>query len=107
MATRRSRPRVPRCSERRSRRAHPTCSRRRSKIACTSRTALPAAPLLAAVREDPPASALGSTLSGSGPTVIVWARAESARACAQELEGRFPDVSVLTLSVSREGAHAL
>jgi len=65
------------------------------------------APLLAAVREDPPASALGSTLSGSGPTVIVWARPNSARACAQELEARFPDVSVLTLSVSREGAHPL
>ncbi len=65
------------------------------------------APLLEAVREQPPANALGSTLSGSGPTVIVWARAESARACAQELEARFPDVSILTLSVSPEGAHAL
>ncbi len=65
------------------------------------------APLLEAVREQPPASALGSTLSGSGPTVIVWARPESARACAQELEARFPEISVLTLSVSREGAHAL
>jgi homoserine kinase len=66
-----------------------------------------AAPLLAVVRDDPPATALGSTLSGSGPAVIVWARAESARACAKELERRFPDVSVLTLSVSRDGAHAL
>ena len=65
------------------------------------------APLLAAVRDDPPAAALGATLSGSGPTVIVWARPDSARACAQELEARFPDVSVLTLSVSPEGAHAL
>jgi homoserine kinase len=65
------------------------------------------APLLAAVRDDPPASALGATLSGSGPTVIVWVRAESARACAAELEARFTDVSVLTLSVSPEGAHAL
>ena len=65
------------------------------------------APLLAVVREDLPTSALGATLSGSGPTVIVWARAESAQTCANELEARFPDVSVLTLSVSREGAHAL
>jgi homoserine kinase len=65
------------------------------------------APLLAAVRDDPPATALGASLSGSGPTVIVWARSESAPACAQELAARFPDISVLTLSVSREGAHAL
>jgi homoserine kinase len=65
------------------------------------------APLLAAVREQPPAGALGSTLSGSGPTVIVWAARESASACASELGERFPDVSVLTLSVSPKGAHAL
>lgn len=65
------------------------------------------APLLADVRDQPPANALGSTLSGSGPTVIVWARPDAARACREELEARFPVVSVLTLSVSREGAHAL
>ncbi len=86
---------------------HRTSSPRRSPTACTSRTAPSGAPLLAAVRDDLPAAALGSTLSGSGPTVIVWARPESARACAHELEARFPDVSVLTLSVSPEGAHAL
>jgi homoserine kinase len=67
----------------------------------------PGAPLLGAVRDDLPGSALGVTLSGSGPTVIVWARPESAPACAEELEARFPDVSVRTLSVSRKGAHAL
>jgi homoserine kinase len=65
------------------------------------------APLLAAVRDDPPADALGSTLSGSGPTVIVWAPRDSADACATELGDRFPDVSVQTLSVSPRGAHAL
>ena len=64
------------------------------------------APLLAAVRNDPPAHALGSTLSGSGPTVIVWAVRDSADACAHELAERFPDASVLTLPVSRRGAHA-
>jgi homoserine kinase len=64
------------------------------------------APLLDAVREQPPAGALGSTLSGSGPTVIVWASPESAADCARELAHRFPDASVLTLSVSRQGAHA-
>jgi homoserine kinase len=65
------------------------------------------APLLAAVRKQPPAGALGSTLSGSGPTVVVWAARESAADCASELGERFPDVSVLTLSVSPKGAHAL
>ena len=65
------------------------------------------APLLAAVREQPPAGALGSTVSGSGPTVVVWATPESAEACAAELGDRFPDVSVLTLSVSPRGAHLL
>jgi homoserine kinase len=65
------------------------------------------APLLAAVREQPPAGALGSTLSGSGPTVIVWAARESVDACAAELGDRFPDVSVLTMSVSPRGAHLL
>jgi homoserine kinase len=64
------------------------------------------APLLTAVREEPPANALGSSLSGSGPTVIVWAALESADACAHELTTRFPDVSVLTLPVSPRGAHA-
>jgi homoserine kinase len=64
------------------------------------------APLLAAVREAPPAAALGSTLSGSGPTVIVWSTRESAAACERELADRFPDVSVLTLPISPRGAHA-
>jgi homoserine kinase len=65
------------------------------------------APLLAAVRAQPPAGALGSTISGSGPTVVVWADRASADACAHELDERFPDVSVLTLPVSPRGAHVL
>ena len=65
------------------------------------------APLLAQVREEAPAGALGATISGSGPTVIVWARPEAAAACARELADRFPGVSVLSLSVSPEGAHSL
>jgi homoserine kinase len=63
------------------------------------------APLLGAVRANLPADALGSTLSGSGPTVIVWAAPESALACADDLTERFPDVSVQTLPVTPEGAH--
>jgi homoserine kinase len=65
------------------------------------------APLLAQVREQEPTGALGATISGSGPSVIVWARPEEAPACARELAARFPDVSVLSLSVSPEGAHSL
>jgi len=64
------------------------------------------APLLAAVRERLPVGALGATLSGSGPTVVVWARPESAAACSAELESRFPDTAVHVLHVSPRGAHA-
>jgi homoserine kinase len=62
------------------------------------------APLLAAIRADPPAGALASTLSGSGPTVLVWAEPGRADACAAELATRFPDADVLTLGVSAGGA---
>jgi homoserine kinase len=65
------------------------------------------APLLAQVRGELPAGALGATISGSGPTVIVWSAPESASDCARELAVRFPDTDVLTLSVSPKGAHAL
>lgn len=67
----------------------------------------PSAPLLAQVRERLPLGALGATLSGSGPTVIVWTRRESASECARELTATYPDVAVLSLSVSPEGAHSL
>jgi homoserine kinase len=67
----------------------------------------PSAPLLEAVRRDLPAGALGATLSGSGPTVVVWAREAQAADCAVELARRFPDVLVLTLTASSQGAHAL
>jgi homoserine kinase len=60
-------------------------------------------PLLDAIRADLPSGAVGATLSGSGPTVIVWA--EQAEACATELAERFPGETVLTLPVSAEGAH--
>jgi homoserine kinase len=65
------------------------------------------APLLDEVRADLPAGALGATISGSGPTVIVWARTTPAASCARELAARYPDVRVLTLSVSPRGAHTL
>jgi len=59
--------------------------------------------LLDAVRAELPGGAVGATLSGSGPTVIVWA--EDADRCAAELETRFPDQTVMVLPVSAEGAH--
>jgi homoserine kinase len=65
------------------------------------------APALAAVRERMPEGALAATLSGSGPTVIVWARPESVTACAAELAERFPDSDVLPLSISPTGAGRL
>lgn len=65
------------------------------------------APLLAEVRADLPAGALGATISGSGPTVIVWTRTDAVDACTAELERRYSDVDVLSLTTSPKGAHAL
>jgi homoserine kinase len=58
--------------------------------------------ILDAVRWDPPNGAAGATLSGSGPTVIVWAT--DPEACAGELEERFPETRVLRLRVTSQGA---
>jgi homoserine kinase len=57
---------------------------------------------LEAVRLEPPDGARGATLSGSGPTVIVWA--DDAGACEHALSARFPDHDVLVLAVSPQGA---
>ncbi|MDX6513120.1 MAG: homoserine kinase [Gaiellaceae bacterium] len=62
------------------------------------------APLLAEVRDPLPADAVCATLSGSGPTVVVWARPGSSTTCAAELAERFPDADVFPLSVSPSGA---
>jgi homoserine kinase len=64
------------------------------------------APLLTAVRTDPPPGAIGATLSGSGPTVIVWATEEGAAGCERELAERFPAAGVLRLGIAPEGAVA-
>jgi homoserine kinase len=57
---------------------------------------------LDAIRAELPAEARGATLSGSGPTVIVWA--DDAPACAGDLADRFPDHDVIPLVVSPRGA---
>jgi homoserine kinase len=59
------------------------------------------APLFEALRSDLPAGAVGVTISGSGPTVIVWAEDDG---CATELAARFPDTEVRALPVSPRGA---
>lgn len=65
------------------------------------------APLLDDVRGRLPTGALGATISGSGPTVVVWAPDAAVAACVAELEGRYPEVDVLPLPASPKGAHAL
>ncbi len=57
---------------------------------------------LDAIRDDLPHGARGATLSGSGPTVIVWA--DDAAACTPELARRFPAHEVVALAVSPRGA---
>ena len=61
-----------------------------------------ASALLEQVRDVPPPGARGATLSGSGPTVIVWA--DNAESCAAALVERFPDDDVLALGVAERGA---
>ena len=65
------------------------------------------APLLEAVRSELPRGALGATLSGSGPTVIVWVREDSVADVESELARRFTEASVLRFTVSARGAEAL
>jgi homoserine kinase len=65
-----------------------------------------AAPLLHAIRSDLPAGAVATTLSGSGPSVIVWTEPDAADACAAELTRRFADARVLRLAVASSGVRA-
>ena len=59
-------------------------------------------PTLEAVRAEPPPGSRGATLSGSGPTVIVWA--DDAEACAAALTSRFSEHEVIRLAVTPRGA---
>jgi homoserine kinase len=58
--------------------------------------------LLDGIRADAPPGAVGATLSGSGPTVLVWASEPDT--CVAALTGRYPDHKVLPLSVPDRGA---
>lgn len=62
------------------------------------------APHLAVIRDGLPAGAVGATLSGSGPTVIVWAEPARVAEAVAELERRFPDHGILELRVASTGA---
>ena len=64
----------------------------------------PLSPVYGPIRDELPAGAAGVTVSGSGPTVIVWSRAGEAVVCAEELAARFPEAQVLRLSVVTSGA---
>jgi homoserine kinase len=51
-----------------------------------------------------PTGAVGVTISGSGPTVIVWTADDQVDSCVSELGERFADATVLSLSISADGA---
>lgn len=63
-------------------------------------------PLLQALRDDLPAGAGGVTLSGSGPSVVVWAEPERVDSVVAALEQSVPSsATVLPLRVAQAGAH--
>lgn len=63
------------------------------------------APLLQALRDHAPDGTVGVTLSGSGPSVVVWAENTRAADVALELKESLPDdTMVLPLRVAQEGA---
>ncbi len=65
------------------------------------------APLLGELRERPVTGQAGVTLSGSGPSVVVWAEKSKAAEAAAELESRYPDARVLSLAVAEQGANVV
>jgi homoserine kinase len=64
------------------------------------------APHLEAIRNAPPVGFLGATLSGSGPTVIVWVDRQRVTDAVAQLAETFPDHEVLHLAVTTTGAGA-
>lgn len=63
----------------------------------------PDAPLLQELRVDPVGGQVGVTLSGSGPSVVVWV--EKGSDPVTELQRRYPDARVLPLRIAEQGAH--
>jgi homoserine kinase len=62
------------------------------------------APHLSEIRAELPVGALGATLSGSGPTVIVWAQKARADEVVRVLAERFREHEVLRLGIATTGA---
>jgi homoserine kinase len=65
------------------------------------------APLLRELRERPVPLMKGVTLSGSGPSVVVWVPKGSDPEVVGHLKRRFPDAGVLTLAVAKNGAEVV
>lgn len=64
----------------------------------------PLSPVWEPLRERLPEGAAGLTISGSGPTVIVWAHPPAAAACAAELRARLEPSLVLEVAIASRGA---
>ena len=63
------------------------------------------APLLAQLRERPVEGSAGVTLSGSGPSVVVWAEPHRADGVARDLRKRLLRAQVLPLAIADRGTH--
>lgn len=66
---------------------------------------LDGAPLLRELQSNAPAGTVGVTLSGSGPSVVVWADRRRTDEVVAALEHSLADTKVLPLAVAQEGAH--
>jgi homoserine kinase len=66
------------------------------------------APILEELQRDPVAGQAGVTLSGSGPSVVVWAEKSGSdpERAATELRRRFPETTVMPLRIATHGAAA-
>jgi homoserine kinase len=63
------------------------------------------APLLRELQSHAPAGAIGVTLSGSGPSVVVWADKRRTEEVVAALQHSLADTKVLPLAVAEKGAH--
>ena len=95
-----------RCSVRRSRAGTPTLLRDAFHDRLHEQYRTSQAPLLEALREGLPDGAAGVTLSGSGPSVVVWAEPDRVDSVVAALEQSVPSsATVLPLRVAQLGAH--
>ena len=76
-----------------------------STTGSTSRSALPTRRCSASSARRRSRARSGVTLSGSGPTVVVWAEKAKAEAAVAELEER-ADAEVLPLAIAARGTYA-